>query len=317
MDAGEFIRHPPFPSLERPLGLGDLWVIVDPWLWLFLGGGLLSRPGGVVGTGSGSWERHRGLYRPVRAGRPRGLSDRLGRRSPGDPRRLPRRSGQSGDGSRSARAGLGLVVVYAALCSVSHHAALGRVRTEGRRAWRRARADGRRVATPRRSVPLGGIIADASTVPPTGPSPALAVRGRTRPRWRPSSRAGRPRRHSPAGELRRRRHPRVLPLPRSPPSRWIQAAAGRRGARRALYQEGTRLRRSRGTPGQERRADRRSEGVPLRAWPRRGAASAHPIAVEGLDRHQGNASSDLGRDQVQVDVRRGATYGSAAGGATV
>ena len=73
-------------------------------------------------------------------------------------------AGRPGDGTRAARAGLALVVLYAALCAVSHHAALGRLGQRGAE-----RAGGRAptvAALPRPADPFRweGIIADASTL---------------------------------------------------------------------------------------------------------------------------------------------------------
>jgi inner membrane protein len=145
---------------------GDLWVIVDPWLWLFLGGAVyISGPGG--GRRDRVWLAGAAiaacivLFTPVvpavcRVVWATGLLTtlvvcRAAARGPGD-------------GSLPARAGLGLVVVYATLCAISHQTALGRV---GREAAGHGEGGAPTVAAlPRPADPFRweGIIADASTV---------------------------------------------------------------------------------------------------------------------------------------------------------
>ena len=166
MDAANSYGIRPFLPWSHRWVYGDLWVIVDPWLWLFLGGAVyLSGPGGrrrdrlwLMGAATAACIV---LFTPLVPAASRivwaaGLMTTLVvcRGAAGGP----------GDGSRAARAGLGLVVVYAALCAVSHHAALGRV-GQGR-----AEGGGERASTvaalPRPADPFRweGIIADASTV---------------------------------------------------------------------------------------------------------------------------------------------------------
>ncbi len=166
MDAANSYGIRPFLPWSDRWVHGDLWVIVDPWLWLFLGGAVyLSGPGGrrrdlvwLLGAATAAWIV---LLAPVvpaacRIAWTAGLLTTLvvcrgAARRPGD-------------GSRSARAGLGLVVVYGALCAVSHQAALGRV---GQMDADRGRGIPPTVAAlPHPADPLRweGIIADASTV---------------------------------------------------------------------------------------------------------------------------------------------------------
>ena len=166
MDAANSYGIRPFIPWSDRWVYGDLWVIVDPWLWLFLGGAVyLSGPGGrrrdlvwLLGAATAACIV---LFSPIvpaacRIAWAAGILTTLvvchgAARRPGD-------------GSRSARGGLGLVVVYAALCAASHHAALGRV---GRMDADRGREIQPEVAAlPRPADPLRWewIIADASSL---------------------------------------------------------------------------------------------------------------------------------------------------------
>jgi len=166
MDAANSYGIRPFLPWSDRWVYGDLWVIVDPWLWLFLGGA-------VYLSGSGGRRRDRVwlmgaavaacvvLFTPVvpaacRIAWAAALLTALAV--------CRGAAGRHGDGSRAARAGLALVVLYAALCAVSHHAALGRL---GQRGAERAGGHAPTVAAlPRPADPFRweGIIADASTL---------------------------------------------------------------------------------------------------------------------------------------------------------
>src|SRR2546426_5221725 len=128
--ANSYGVRPLLPWSDRWM-YGDLWVIVDPWLWLFLGGT-------VYMTGEGGRRRDRVwsmgaaaaaivvLGTPVvpavcRAAWAAGLLltvgiSRVAARRPPAARR-----------SRIALAGLALTLGYAGLCLASHHAALARL----------------------------------------------------------------------------------------------------------------------------------------------------------------------------------------------
>src|SRR6266571_1329351 len=166
MDAANSYGIRPFLPWSDRWVYGDLWVIVDPWLWLFLGGA-------VYLSGSGGRRRDRVwlmgaavaacvvLFTPVvpaacRIAWAAALLTALAV--------CRGAAGRHGDGSRAARAGLALVVLYAALCAVSHHAALGRL---GQRGAERAGGHAPTVAAlPHPADPFRweGIISDASTL---------------------------------------------------------------------------------------------------------------------------------------------------------
>jgi inner membrane protein len=129
LDAANSYGLRPFLPWSGRWVYGDLWVIVDPWLWLFLGGAVyLSGPGRrgrpfawLLGAATAACIV---LFTPTVPAACRivwaaGLLATL------FICRLAARG--LADGSRAARAGLALVVVYAATCALLHHAALGRV----------------------------------------------------------------------------------------------------------------------------------------------------------------------------------------------
>ncbi len=180
MDAANSYGIRPFLPWSDRWVYGDLWVIVDPWLWLFLGGA-------VYLSAAGGWRRDAiwlmaaaaaaivVLSAPVvpascRAAWAAGLAITLS----------VCRKGALRPGPAAARAGLGLVVVYAGLCAVSHHAALGRI--ERLAAAGPAGTERKVAALPHPADPLRweGIIADASTLR-YGTIGALPALGRTGP----------------------------------------------------------------------------------------------------------------------------------------
>jgi len=108
---------------------GDLWVVVDPWLWLFLGGA-------VYASGAGGWRRDWVWLLGAAAAAVVVLPVPI----VPVPCRLAwaaalaatlvvcrAASRRPGDGTRAARAGLGLLLAYAILCAVLHQSALARV----------------------------------------------------------------------------------------------------------------------------------------------------------------------------------------------
>src|SRR5256712_4240698 len=129
MDAANSYGVRPFLPWSDRWVYGDLWVVVDPWLWLILGGTVyLSREGGrrrnlawIVGASSAAIVV---LTAPVvpaacRAAWAAGLLVTIaichgaarGRRR----------------GPLAANTGVALFVLYACLCATSHHAALVRI----------------------------------------------------------------------------------------------------------------------------------------------------------------------------------------------
>jgi membrane-bound metal-dependent hydrolase YbcI (DUF457 family) len=129
MDAANSYGIRPFLPWSDRWVYGDLWVIVDPWLWLILGGAVF-----VSGTGGRRrttvWLMGAAcaaaivLLTPIvppicRAVWGAALLATVA---------ICRQGATAADGrARAARAGLGLVVLYAGMCAALHHAALGRV----------------------------------------------------------------------------------------------------------------------------------------------------------------------------------------------
>ena len=131
MDAANSYGIRPFLPWSDRWVYGDLWVIVDPWLWLMLGGAVyLTREGErrrnlawIAGASAAAIVVLASPVVPVsvRAWWAGGLAVTIGIcRGAGRARRPE---------LRAALAGVGLVVVYAGLCAASHHAALARVET--------------------------------------------------------------------------------------------------------------------------------------------------------------------------------------------
>ncbi len=165
MDAANSYGVRPFLPWSGRWVYGDLWVIVDPWLWIFLGGA-------VYLTGEGG--RRRDLVwlmgaaaaaivvlftavvpAPFRATWGAGLLAAFA---------VCRGAAGRRPGPRAAIAGLGLVLLYAGLCAATHRAALARVT---RMAADDPEVTASRVAAlPHPADPLRweGIIADASSV---------------------------------------------------------------------------------------------------------------------------------------------------------
>lgn len=194
MDAANSYGVRPFLPWSDRWVYGDLWVIVDPWLWLILGGAVyLSGDGGgrrtliwFLGAAAAAIVV---LSAPVVPPACRAvwavgavLTTALCR--VGARRRPPAR--------RAAILGVGLALAYAVLCAVAHRAALERVAAMAAAAPPVPSA--RVAALPRPADPLRWewIIADASSVrfgvvgalpaldPPRAPSTALD-RGLDRP----------------------------------------------------------------------------------------------------------------------------------------
>jgi inner membrane protein len=128
MDGANSYGIRPFLPWSGRWVYGDLWGIVDPWLWLFLGGA-------VYLTGKGG--RHRnlawligaaaativvlftpGVAAPGRVAWAAGLLVAIA---------VCRGAAGRRSGPLAAVAGLGLVLLYAGLCAASHEAALARL----------------------------------------------------------------------------------------------------------------------------------------------------------------------------------------------
>jgi len=147
---------------------GDLWVIVDPWLWLFLGGA-------VYMTGQGG--RRRNLIWSMGAAAAAivvvctpivpvacRVAWSAGLLLTVVLCRLRGRVGSPGPAPGIARAGLAAALTYAGFCLLSHHAALERLMSMTADP---AAADGRVVAVlPRPANPLrwDAIVADGGAV---------------------------------------------------------------------------------------------------------------------------------------------------------
>jgi inner membrane protein len=166
MDAANSYGIRPFLPWSDRWVYGDLWVIVDPWLWLILGGAVfLSGTGGrrrtIVWLMSAACAAAIVLLTPIvppicriawGAALVATVALCLGRAARVDGR------------PRAARAGLGLAVLYAGLCAVSHNAALARVESL---VTRDPGADEPTIATlPHPADPLRweGIVADSSEI---------------------------------------------------------------------------------------------------------------------------------------------------------
>ncbi len=163
--ANSYGVRPLLPWSDRWM-YGDLWVIVDPWLWLLLGGA-------VYMTGRGGrrrdlvWSMGAAAAAIVVLGAPTVpvawraawvagllLAAALGRLAAR--RSAPRR--------RIARSALVLTLGYAGFCLASHHAALARA--EGMAVEGPGAATGVVVALPRPADPLHweAIVADAAAI---------------------------------------------------------------------------------------------------------------------------------------------------------
>lgn len=130
MDAANSYGVRPFLPWSDRWVYGDLWVVVDPWLWLILGGA-------VFLTGEGPRRRTivwlMGAACAAAIVLPAPIVPAICRVVWGaallttvmlcltSAVRVDRRP-------RAARVGLGLVVLYAGMCAASHHAALARVK---------------------------------------------------------------------------------------------------------------------------------------------------------------------------------------------
>src|SRR5438093_12180226 len=166
MDAANTYGIRPFLPWNDRWVYGDLWVIVDPWLWLILGGAVyLGRESGrrrdLVWLAGACAAAIVVLFAPLvpascRAAWAAGLLLTIAicrgaaRGRPPSP--------------RAAIAGVVLAILYAALCAASHHAALARV---ARMAEAVPATTLRRIAAlPRPADPMRWewIIADASSL---------------------------------------------------------------------------------------------------------------------------------------------------------
>jgi inner membrane protein len=166
MDAANTYGIRPFLPWDERWVYGDLWVIVDPWLWLILGGAVyLGRESGrrrdlvwLMGAGVAAIVV---LFAPqvpasCRAAWAAGLALTIA---------ICRGAARAGaPAPRAAIAGVGLAFLYAVLCAASHGAALARV---ARMAAAVPATTPRRIAAfPRPADPLRWewIIADASSL---------------------------------------------------------------------------------------------------------------------------------------------------------
>jgi len=164
MDAANTYGIRPFLPWNDRWVYGDLWVIVDPWLWLILGGAVyLSRESGrrrnLVWLAGASAAAIVVLFAPLvpascRVAWAAGLVVTIAICRGAARGRPP--------APRTAIAGVGLVVLYAGLCAASHHVALARVA----RMAAAVPAPRRVAALPHPADPLRWewIIADASSL---------------------------------------------------------------------------------------------------------------------------------------------------------
>jgi inner membrane protein len=165
MDGANSYGIRPFLPWSGRWVYGDLWVIVDPWLWLILGVAVY-RTGGrgrrrdlvwLMGAAAAAIVV---LFTPVVAPLCRiawaaGLLTAIA---------VCRGAAGRRSGPPAALAGLGLVLLYAGLCAASHQAALARIARMGARDPGGNAPDVAALPLPADPLRWEGIVADARTI---------------------------------------------------------------------------------------------------------------------------------------------------------